>query len=455
MKYDVFVSYSRKDMEIARSVCAVLDGYKKHYTFEYFFDTSEIKSRDEYLKRIARAINDSKVILFLAGQNSYASEFCAKELLFADKRGIRIHQYRIDDAEIPLELDMLLGTHQYREVKTTPLESFVREVLADALGCEVLSFEAAETERRKKEEIERQMRAVREREMREKIVQLEDRRHEIIEEMVECEKTLAGLTREKDFVEKDIADLRRSLAEKEDGGHGNSGAGNGVTSAQTPNEAKSVLLSIGKWFKWGLYSIILGIALLFALGLIIGARDNENESNIEVTVPTKTYKVGDYYDDGTKQGVVFAVSDDGRHGKIVSLDQADKQWCTDAQCDKEIAVGASSKDHGKVNTDKVMARRDSKEYPAFSWCRAKGKDWYLPAIEELRLLLLNDSVSDAVNSTLAKYGADGLSVTGATDWYWSSSEDDEDSVWYITMYGNLVYIRCKADYSYVRAVSAF
>ena len=34
---------------------------------------------------------------------------------------------------------------------------------------------------------------------------------------------------------------------------------------------------------------------------------------------TKTYKVGDYYNDGLKEGVVFQVSADGTKGKIVSM----------------------------------------------------------------------------------------------------------------------------------------
>jgi hypothetical protein len=33
----------------------------------------------------------------------------------------------------------------------------------------------------------------------------------------------------------------------------------------------------------------------------------------------KTYKVGDYYNDGLKEGVVFQVSPDGTKGKIVSM----------------------------------------------------------------------------------------------------------------------------------------
>lgn len=450
MKYDIFISYSRKDIEFAKSVCAVLDEFSKYYSFKYFFDTSAIKSREEYLNRIAGAIVESKTLLFIASQSAYESEFCAKELLFADKRSIPIHQYRIDDAKIPDVLDLLLGTHQYREADATSIESFVREVLADALGYEVLSLEEIKEqqrlrslEQREQEEQKRQLQIAKEREMREKIEQLTSRRRDILAEIVECEKTLAGLTREKDFVEKDIADLRRSLAEKEDGGHGNSGAGNGVTSAQTSNEAKSVLLSIGKWLKWGLYSIILGLALLFAIIIIDVACDNENESNSEVTVPTKTYKVGDYYDDGTKRGVVFAVSDDGRHGKIISIDQTKTQW----RKKSDNAVGVLSISNGKANTDAIMDREDAPNYPAFTWCRAKGKEWYLPSKEELELLY---KVKDEVNKTLQDKSTGVLK-----GFYWSSTEDDEFRAWYVSMSNGDTYNAYKYGNFYVRAVAAF
>ena len=75
MKYDVFISYSRKDIEFAKSVCAIFDAYKQYYEFEYFFDVDEIKGGHEYLKRIATAISESKVMLFLASENalSYSS----------------------------------------------------------------------------------------------------------------------------------------------------------------------------------------------------------------------------------------------------------------------------------------------------------------------------------------------------------------------------------------------
>ena len=138
MKYDIFISYSRKDIEVATKICAVLNEYKKFYDFKYFFDISEIGSSAAYLKKIATAIDSSRAVLFVASKDSCKSEFCSKELLFADKRGVRIHQYRIDNSDVPLDLDILLGTHQYREMSTTPIECEVQEVLSDVLGYDVL-----------------------------------------------------------------------------------------------------------------------------------------------------------------------------------------------------------------------------------------------------------------------------------------------------------------------------
>ena len=170
---------------------------------------------------------------------------------------------------------------------------------------------------------------------------------------------------------------------------------------------------------------------------------------VKPSVTYKTYQVGDFYDDGKKQGVVFAVSDDGRHGKIVSLDQVEEQWCTEGRYgEKSIVIGASSDSDGKSNTDKVMARADSENYPAFQWCRAKGQEWYMPSKEEIELLL---QVRYKVNKTLRDKSMEELSDF----WCWSSTEKDSNFAWGVLMndgrtgYGN------KDFRSSVRAVSAF
>ncbi len=165
---------------------------------------------------------------------------------------------------------------------------------------------------------------------------------------------------------------------------------------------------------------------------------------------TAPYKVGDYYNENGKQGVVFEVWDNGRHGKIVSLNETLLKWCT-YQSDKGIALGLTNKSDGKANTDKVMQRGDSDQYPAFVWCRNKGADWYLPAVDELIAIYSNNS---AINSTLAEYNAELID-----GFYWSSTEyEDAPKICARGVhmgYGYTYYGLIKCDDRYVRAVSAF
>ena len=118
--------------------------------------------------------------------------------------------------------------------------------------------------------------------------------------------------------------------------------------------------------------------------------------------PAKTYKVGDYYNDGVREGVVFEVSADGRHGKIVSMKQSAEilQWSSDSAEQKRL-LGADGETDGAANMAKVKAISGwEAKYPAFKWCADLGEGWYLPSIEELKVFMLNDAVHDAVNRTL-------------------------------------------------------
>ncbi|MBR0336614.1 MAG: toll/interleukin-1 receptor domain-containing protein [Alistipes sp.] len=147
MKYDLFISYSRADYwdknenvipgNIVSQIVETLEAYQQHYKFEYFFDQEAIESRAAYLKRIASVIDESKVMLFVASENSYASDFCAKELNFADKRDIPIFQYCIDSAKMPLDIELLLGNHQFRHSRHYTVEKIVQDVLGEALNCKI------------------------------------------------------------------------------------------------------------------------------------------------------------------------------------------------------------------------------------------------------------------------------------------------------------------------------
>lgn len=164
----------------------------------------------------------------------------------------------------------------------------------------------------------------------------------------------------------------------------------------------------------------------------------------------KTYHVGDYYDDGVRQGVVFDVDDGGQHGKIVSLVSADLEWCIEEVYCREVAIGLNDRYSGLSNQLKVMQIEGWREqYPAFAWCADQGEGWYLPAFEEI-VTLLNPSVLEKVNATMESKGCDTLWLA-----LWSSTEVDDLSALILWVDTYESYNMCKNASENVWAVSTF
>lgn len=122
----------------------------------------------------------------------------------------------------------------------------------------------------------------------------------------------------------------------------------------------------------------------------------ETESAV-ATEPTvrvvRAYAVGDYYDENGIRGVVCAVSDDGLHGLLLSIEETTAAWCALNKSELQ-GVGASDTKDGRANMEAVaqyIARGEAswEDFPAFAWCRALGEGWYLPAIDELLAVCAN------------------------------------------------------------------
>ncbi|MBE6202628.1 MAG: DUF1566 domain-containing protein [Rikenellaceae bacterium] len=172
------------------------------------------------------------------------------------------------------------------------------------------------------------------------------------------------------------------------------------------------------------------------------------------------YQIGDYYNRNGKEGVVFAVWDSGRHGKIVSLDETRAKWDSRVELKGYIMINgtktrANSYIDGMANTNKIMDRADSRYFKAIVWCRSKGGNWYLPAINELEAIYNNKS---KINSTLAKYGTE-LHFSDSLDvYYWTSTEYENNPKFCalgVPVPRGYVGNRNKYQLHYVRAVSAF
>ncbi len=136
------------------------------------------------------------------------------------------------------------------------------------------------------------------------------------------------------------------------------------------------------------------------------------------------YKVGDYYNDGIKRGVVFEVSADGKHGKIISLigSGSFNQWA-DEKSDQRRLIGTNNKTDGSYNMSKVQSIKDwQTKYPVFWRCASLGEGWYLPAIEELKKFTIDLAICNAINNTLRAMGYLEMPNNGL---YWSSTESGQ------------------------------
>jgi len=154
----------------------------------------------------------------------------------------------------------------------------------------------------------------------------------------------------------------------------------------------------------------------------------------------RSYRPGDYYEVDGVVGVVCAVTEDGLHGLVLSLDELFLPWCL-LHKERLQTVGADSRDDGRKNMEAVarVIERDGlawSDFPAFEWCHRKGEGWYLPAIDELLTLghnynggsrmRLDRDARERFNTTLREHGGRKLD---RSIYYLSSTEIDARRVW--------------------------
>ncbi len=132
MAYDVFISYSRKDTAIADKICKTFDSVG----ITYFIDRQGIGGGFEFPEVIANAILDSKIVLYLASENSYKSKFTNSELTFAfnEKPKNSILPYIIDGSNMPPALRFVFSSINWRTKETHPIETVLLKDILLLLG---------------------------------------------------------------------------------------------------------------------------------------------------------------------------------------------------------------------------------------------------------------------------------------------------------------------------------
>lgn len=133
-KYDVFISYSRKDMPVADRIAEAFD----EQGITYFIDRQGIGGGIEFPAQLARAIKASKVFLFLASKNSYESKFTQTEIVYAfnKKQKHEILPFIIDGSTFPEELEFTFSAINWRNLKEHPIKTVLVDDVLRMVGKE-------------------------------------------------------------------------------------------------------------------------------------------------------------------------------------------------------------------------------------------------------------------------------------------------------------------------------
>lgn len=184
---------------------------------------------------------------------------------------------------------------------------------------------------------------------------------------------------------------------------------------------------------------------------------------------TKSYRPGDLFDEDGIRGIVISTTDNGRHGLILSLEQAPKslRWSADSSWATDLLLGLSDREDGWNNRRRLIERLAEgkltwEDFPAFEWCESLGPGWYLPAVDELRGLwqLCGEAegfekfgnkesyrFSRRISELSESYGGDKLSVWTDSRFWWSSTER-KDNVAQIVDFGMPLQTRLVNIYAY-------
>ncbi len=411
MKYDVFISYSRKDFE---EVSAIIEKIKAALPgLSYWFDIDGIESGDEFEDKIISAIDNSSYVLFALSENSIGSQWTKDEVMYAKNTDKKVIPVLLKGARMKGwflfkfgRVDCIDSTNQLQ------MDKLMRN-LSDWTGHGIVQSSSTEPSAPKTTQYDTS----------------QDPNIARIRSMLSANK-LESLSVS---AEVDDARVLYKVVLKP-----------GFRPSSLVNLHREIAICIGvtggvKVTAFSDYAII------------------EVPKHVKEPAPVeKTWKVGDYYNVDGKEGVVFWVDATGKHGKIVSMDQAKLQWCTYDEYNKELTGIATDSSNGLNNLRSIMkiAAWEDK-YPAFAWCADHGDGWYLPAIKELKELLLNDEVHAKVNGMLEQKRGTVMYSKGAYRWYWSSTGFDVWCAWYVGMYDGYTDGGNRYNLNYVRAVSAF
>lgn len=174
MKYDVFISYSRRDYVdeqknvLPGNVVSTVKEALSAAGISYWFDEDGIYSGKDFAEEMLSAIEDSEILVFLSSENSNRSDYTSGEIAYASQQGKHIIPVRLDDAPYNKKVLLSLYYLDYIEYYVNPEKG-----LADLVAAIRRHLDEVEDERRRRREEEERQRELKRKQEEERRLQKE------------------------------------------------------------------------------------------------------------------------------------------------------------------------------------------------------------------------------------------------------------------------------------------
>ena len=176
MKYDVFISYSRKDYAeeiinekgekeeriIPGNIVSQIIKYLKKNKISYWWDEYGMYSSDEFIETLAEYIAESRILLFISTENSNASKWTPKEISSALHLEKKVIPFRVDNSKYSNSVLFLISDIDFIDYSKDKKKAFkkleisIKKILEDErLRLEEERKRKEEEERRRQEEEEK------------------------------------------------------------------------------------------------------------------------------------------------------------------------------------------------------------------------------------------------------------------------------------------------------------
>lgn len=129
-KYDIFISYARKDYVtedgeiIPGNIVSRVKDFLREKGFTYWFDEDGIYSGEAFATIIAQAIRDSRVFLFISTQASNESEWTVNEIAVAKALGKQTIPFLADASTYNIAVLMYLAPLDHIDYARKPRKAF-------------------------------------------------------------------------------------------------------------------------------------------------------------------------------------------------------------------------------------------------------------------------------------------------------------------------------------------